>query len=246
MIKLRLKTTDGKGKAYFTLPEKVSEIKLRHFTEFETAHERKEKLFEQLKAGDLTFTDFQFEYIQAILDCVQAMDVGNTDEVAFGNLEKHMRKVYQDQNFDTDQSERTVLSIYSQIYKVIAQYHVKSNWSQDYSFSYKGNRYTIRGGYLDALTGKQRFYQHATAQVVEALDIMRHYEKHRQQDPKGNYLFTSILYLIACFALKEGESFPAKELEINKFISDRVTYFQDVNMEIGLDVLNFFLRTRKR
>lgn len=245
MIEVQLKTTDGKSTVSVNLPETVDEIKLRHFTEFEKAHERKEKVFTQLQSGDKPFAAWRLDYIQAILDCVKAMNLGDLDNVAFGEMVEYLTS--EDENtLDFEQTEASVMKIHAHFYNVIAQYDGiarKAQWQDDYTFTYKGQDYVIKGGYMDAISGQPRFYQHSTAQVVESLEILRHYEKHKDQDPKGNYLFTSILYVMACFALKPGEEFPDNDLEIDRFINERVKLFQDVPLTVGLDVLNFFLHT---
>lgn len=244
MIKLQIQTHDKKGVEYITLPENLKEIKLRNFTEFEAAFEEKQKLFEKIE--ELSNSEFNYCYIKAIVNCLKAVDLNRVDKLKLGNLQEHLHSLYKSNNLNTKQVEKTLLGIFAHIYKVIKSYKIKKNWSRDYVFFYKGDKYKIKGGYLDYLTGQQKFYEHTTAQVVEALDIVRHYQKSIKNDPKGDFKFTCILYLIACFAFKEGEKFPSQDLEIKKFISERVTFFQDVDMEVGLDVHTFFLHTRKQ
>ncbi len=244
MIEVKLFTTDKKQSVTLNLPEKVSEVKLRHFTEFERAHERKEAIWGKYVKNEMPYQEWLLQYVKAVLDCIRALNIGKVDDIAFGNLREHLKVVYQGSAEGMQKSEQTVLTLLAHFYKVIGQYNMKDrklDWSKDYEFSYRGEKYVINGGHTDALTKTQRFYPHSLAQLVESLEIHRHYEKHRNQDPHGNFLFTTILHMVSCYALKPDQQFPDNDVDIERFISDRVVYFQDLPVDVGLDIYNFFL-----
>lgn len=246
MIRVALKTTDDRRKVWINLPSDIREIKLRHFTEYEAAHDRKVKLFDKLESGELGPMQFQYEYVKALIDCIKAFDIEGVENAKFGDLHKHLDGLRKAEELDIDKTEGTLITLYANIFKVIDKYdRPMVNLNEDFSFVYKGDTYTIPGGYVDAVTGQQNFAPFTTAQVVEALQVWSQYDKHRRNDPRGNFLFTSILYLLACFALPPNEEFPDNDKDIERFINERVKLFQDIPLSVGLDVLHFFLPIRK-
>lgn len=227
------------------IPSRIDEILLRHVTEYEASYAKINEVFKEYEAGKISLFKLQYQFIDNMVKCVTAFDIGGVDKAALGDLRSYFESLFQKGEFDLKVSEATVTQIFAYIMGVIAKYERPSvDYSEDYTFRYKGENFVIRGGYVDAITGEQRFGPHTFAQVIEALQAWDLYEEARKEDERGNFLFTSVLYLIACFALKEGEEFPDNQNEIERHISDRVVFFSDIPMAVGLRIMDFFLRTR--
>lgn len=74
-----------------------------------------------------------------------------------------------------------------------------------------------------------------------ALEIRRlEVETELQGDPDGNLLFAQYLRLIAILARKEGERLPANDGDRERWIQNRMIYFQGIDCKTALDV-DFFL-----
>lgn len=111
----------------------------------------------------------------------------------------------------------------------------------DYWFNYNGKKYVLPSMYRDAITNQEKFESVATAQAVEALTKWEIYQRNFKAGlVDTGFTFSIILLIIATFAQADGDQFPDTDPEIDRYISDRVVYFKNVDMQVGLDVLAFF------
>jgi len=245
MIKCNLSRPDGTIVASFDFPTQAKEVTYSDYVAFETAYEAKEEWLKENDGKSFLEPEFMASYIRHVAHIVEAFTKQKVLEAALGDYMQHVSQFYGDDTAailkELHAVENTVFTLYANIWKTIATYKKHVHTGEAYRFLYKGKQYSLKASYRDAITGVMRFESVSVAQGVESLEAWDIYLKAMGNDPKKRFLFTTIITLIACLALEEGQQFPDKEKEIQKWVSERTVYFKDIDMETALNVRDFFL-----
>lgn len=103
---------------------------------------------------------------------------------------------------------------------------------------YKGEKWRLP----KAIRGNVAMTTVTTAEAVEALEAGRIIQAtiEKTGDETGSALFTNYLSLLAALLRKGDEVLPAEDMAREAFIKQRIEYFQDVTMDVALNV-DFFL-----
>jgi len=251
MYEIKLSSTAGKPLGVLLFPEKASEVTLKQFIRFEVAAANLEKWITENESKNPFDPNFAAGYIWRVFTCVNEFcGDGRIHQVPVGDYPKALNKflgVKKISDIDLVGIEDSVMGLYANIWRTLATYkkHYDAGAGVDYSFEYKGVTYRLKKSHRDAITQQIRFESLTTAQAVEALEALRMYNHHVASDPKKAFYFTTLLHLVAILALADGEAFPTTDSEIDRWISDRVRYFEDIDMEAALNVADFFLSTGK-
>lgn len=248
MIRVKLEKADGGVLAEFDFPTEAREVSYRQFIRFESAFQEKERWLEQNKDASVADPKFAAEYIKHVARIVEGFTgVEDILEAKLGDYMAHMQDTLSGNPKaiaeGLQEVEGTVFTLYANIWRTMANYQSHNHTRERYWFEYKGKNYFLQSTYRDAITKQIRFQSLSVAQAIEALEAWRVYDQAKSKDDGNKFLFTTILTLIACLALEEGQSFPDTESAIQRWVSERVEHFQDVNMEIALNVRDFFLST---
>lgn len=243
MLKVKIKTPKGNVVQEIDFPEKLSEVKLFQFTEFEAAFAERERWLAKWDDKDISGPTFALEYLTWSMDLLEAFLKLPKNTAPIGDWKAHIKKISQGDEFDYRGIEGNVLSLLANVYRVASSYERKTDFSEDYTFIHHGVKYTLSSTDRDLVTGKENFHDIESARVIEALKIYDAYTKKRHEDKNGNFLYTSLLYAIACFSKAPGEKFPDKQSQITMHVNSRVRLFSDIDMETGLNASAFFLNT---
>lgn len=203
------------------MPENPTEVTLSQYTDYQQAFEDLVKWREENDGDNFNSPKYRIGEAKKMLACLSAFSGKQYKELADAPFE-------------------AIQKLFTGIYYAINQYK-KNDTVSDYWFDYRGDRYTLPAIYRDAITSQERFSALSTAKAVEVLtkwDVYQNALKAGEVD--SSFTFSIILLIIAVFAEKTGDQFPDNDADIEKFISDRIVFFKDVDMQVGLDVLNFF------
>lgn len=142
-----------------------------------------------------------------------------------------------------DQVEADIFTVFNLAAVCISKYK-ETEYIGDYWFRYKDKEYYLPFCYVNEMTKQPRYEDITTAQAIEAMEAWRLFETVQKDDVDGGYWFKTILNIIACMArTKEEPEFPTGETEIQRYLSERIQHFKDIDMQSALDVYNFFFGT---
>lgn len=129
--------------------------------------------------------------------------------------------------------------LFNHLSSIISTYQPKLRDRIDCEFKHLGIIYIIPF-YLIDNEEKQINKDITVGQAIEALEVKRMLNDHKQKDWK-NAIYTEIVKLMAILARpKDGYEFPNEQSKINKWIEQQERIFSDINMVEGFDVA-FFL-----
>lgn len=233
MTTINLKTTTGKSLGQIDFPENPSEVTLSQYVDFQAAFETLENWRKENDGQDFNSFSYRRGELQKMIACVAAFIGKDVSALPVG-------KFLGRRDLDFETSEVTINSLFNAIQVVMSRYR-PGPIDGDYWFHYRDKKYKLPGVYRDAITNQEKFESVATAQVVEALTKWEIYQRNFKAGAVDTgFTFSIILLIIATFAQADGDQFPDTDPEIDRYISDRVVYFKDVDMQVGLDVLAFF------
>lgn len=208
------------------------EVSLSHFVDYQVAFDDLMKWREETDSQNFNNPKRRAQELQKMAACVSAFIGQDVSGVSVGSVLTSGMSI--------ENKEVTMTGLFNAIAMTLSRYK-KNDLDSDYWFDYKGVRYKLPSMYRDAITRQERFAGVSTGQAVEVLDKWGIYQDNLEKgviDP--NYTFSVILLIIATFAQADGDVFPDNDTDIEKFISDRVIHFKDVDMQVALDVFNFF------
>lgn len=250
MHKITLKDTGGNTVAVCDFPEHAKDVTLSQFIDLDIAYQKvvrvEQNLFANPRPGKSEAARLQIERLIGLANCVAAVckvSQGDLMKLPAGTLESQLAEFIKSKKSDHEQIEATLYNLFANIFRIVYSYKPQKDFKDEYRFEHSGKVFSIKGSYRDAITGRVRFESMSVAQVVEGLEALRVYEKNQQADVAGNFLFTTMLNVIACTALAAGECFPDEESKIERFLADRIRFFESLPMTTALDVYNFFLST---
>jgi len=243
LIKVKIETPEGELIEQIDFPQLLREVKLSQFTAYEAKWREREEWIKEWQDKDISGPKFMLTYIEWTVKLLSAFLDTDAGKYPLGDWMEHIKKISQGKEFDYSGVEGNVLNLLANVYRLIAQYNLEVDYSQDYEFTHKGEKFFVKSAYRDAVTGRDVFDGIEAARVLEALKMFDVWQKNRSTDENGNFFFTSLLFAIACFAQKEGETFPTMQSQITNHVNRRVEFFLDIDAETGLDIASFFLRT---
>lgn len=247
MLQVKIKQPDvEKAQVVLSVPEVPAELRLSNAIDYELAYHKFEAWLSETDGQEITLS-WQLEYLRHLSACVQAFcDTSETEHLPVGNLPAYLEALSKSKEFDYDTSESNLLALYANCLKCFTSYEkAKFEPGKAYTFEYKGDRWQVPASYRDVLTNQKRFEDLPLAQTIEGLEAWRKYEEVKENDAQGNLFFTTVLNTLAVFARKENEVFPDDQTAIDQLINERLVYFQDIDMQVGFDVIAFFLNTPK-
>jgi len=214
MINAILQDKDGNQILSIELPTKPSELKLSRYVDFLIAQESTENAVKRavLSISALTGVDYG-EMIDATVGDIYSADT---------NL------------------DGTLAPVFAHVHKVIGMIKPKQRTESDCDFEYKGEQYKIPFIQQIALSGVDVMPGISVIEAIEVLETKRIAEQMQSEDTTGSVLFSMYLRTMAVICRKEGESLPIEEGEKERFISDRMKHFAEIDCETALDVA-FFL-----
>jgi hypothetical protein len=237
MLQLKI-TVGGKEKA-IDFPEFPHEVSLSAFIDYEKAFS---KLTEWRKENEgQNFASFKYRSgeMKHIIACIVAFIGQDISQTPFGKFK------FSSKDGMDDQVEADLLTVFN-LAAVCMSHYKETEYIGDYWFTYKGEKYYLPFCYLNEMTKQPRYDDMPTAQAVEALEAWRLFETVQATDIDGGYWFKTILNIVACMArTKEEPVFPTGQSEIDRYLSERIQHFKDIDMQAALDVYNFFFGTLK-
>ena len=219
MLNAILQDKDGNQIFSIELPTKPSELKLSRYIDFLTAQESTENA---VKRAVLS------------ISALTGVDYGEIIDAAVGDIYSA------DTNLDG-----TLSPVFAHIHKVIGMITPKQRTESDCEFEYKGERYKIPFIQQIALSGVDVMPGISVIEAIEVLETKRIAEQMQNDDTTGSVLFSMYLRTMAVICRKDGENLPIEEGEKERFISERMKYFADIDCETALDVA-FFLSSTLR
>lgn len=247
MYQVRLKA-GNKEVANLEFPETPEEIKLSRYIDFDIAFQKKQA-WESEQDDKILDMKYRLGYTRHVLDILSEFTgCKDIDMVKTGSYEKHLLKllgIKKIADLDIDTTEETLYTLFANVWRVISSYK-PSNHIGDYEFEYKGEKYRIPTIYRDAITKKEVFEDIPAGPAIEAMEVIRAWEDNINNDKTGSIRFTSVLKIVAIFSRKDGESFPTSQEGVERFISDRVVHFGDIDMKTALDIETFFFGITSR
>jgi hypothetical protein len=245
------------GGVRLSMPESLREITVSQYCEFlqglgEFTSWQNEQLSQE---ADVDAPGYQLERLRRIGAMVQSfcaeLPEAPTLETLFtlpvGDYEKSLKQSFRLDDiadFDIDRSEATLYTLWANIVKVIESADL-AGVGDEVSFSYKGERYAVKGMNRDRMTGRELPPDLTVHEAVEVLELRRKAQalldagKHEAKNVKWELLHRQL----AILALKEGEAIPTDDLAFEQFVSERAAHFIGIDAETALRV-DFFLAGR--
>jgi hypothetical protein len=227
---------DGKS-VQIDFPEFPHEVSLSAFIDYEKAMSALNEWRTENENENFASFAYRSGELKHMVNCVNALigqDVSDTPIEGF---------LFSEKEGIEQSAEASIFTVFNLAAVCMSKYK-ETIYAGDYWFSYKGERYFIPSAYVNEMTKETRYADVTSAQAIEALEAWRLFETVQKSDTDGGYLFKTILNIIACMArTDDAPEFPSGQTEIDRYLSDRIQFFKDVDMQAGLDVYNFFFGT---
>jgi hypothetical protein len=235
MLQLKI-NKDGKWIA-FDFPEYPHEVSLSAFIDYEKAMSALNEWRKENENENFASFKYRAGELKHVVACIAAF-VGR--DVSKSPMNKFR---FSAKDGISDEVETNIFAVFNLAAVCMSKYK-ESEYIGDYWFSYKGERYYLPFSYVNEMTKAVRYEDVTAAQSIEALEAWRLFEIVQSSDADGGYWFKTILNIIACMARKKDDpEFPSSESEIQRYLSERILHFKDIDMQSGLDVYNFFFGT---
>lgn len=246
MIVAKLNKTTGEV-FELLIPENASEVGLSVSLDFEYACF---DVFEFLKNNAEVMDEKKFEYLHYIIVALNSFYVGIIDfyeldskhaEINTNEWNNHFSTL--SNRIDYEQAEHSIISIFNLTYKAIKD--AKPNLRTTDYFEYKGEKFVFPTIWKDVLYGNENFNSPSVKQFIELLQNQANYissikDLNKRDINAVNHLFTKYLTDLAYLLLKEGEIVPVNEVECKKFISSRMDFFMDIDLQAAIDIEHWF------
>lgn len=244
MLRIQIEN-EGTGEVIdeFNFPETIKEVKLSQFTAFEARLSRYNDWLKTMEGTPVDDPGFVRELAERSVDLVSSFIETDAGRYPLGNWKEHIERMMDGSEFQVNSIEANVFNLLGNIYALVSKYQGKLDHTKPFTFTHKGETFQMRPAVRDVITKAKQFKNIESARVIEALKRHESYLKNVKSDENGDHFFTSLLYAIACFAQKKGDRFPSTQSDIETFLSERVMFFQDIDLETGMNAASFFLRT---
>ncbi len=227
-----------------SLPTTASEISLEAACNFLIALQKK-IAFEQSYQGNALSDRFQLKNIFYIENCIKeclGRDFISPRGLPIGDFRKYWLK-YTNTNalkeLDFDKCENDLLSVFIHLYKCILSYQPALTFEDNYTFEHKEEHFTIPKVYRDALQQTQ-FDKVTVEQYVRILQLRKTQQENEDKD--GSLMYTRLVQQVALLAMREWEELPTNEEGLDDWLTERTTFFADIDFKTALDV-DFFLHS---
>jgi len=217
MLNAILQDKDGKEVLSIELPTNPSELKLSRYIDFLKAQEGSENA---VKRAVLS------------ISAISGVDYGEMLDAQVGGIYSSATNL-----------DGTLAPVFAHIYKVIGMVTPKQRTEADCDFEYKGEQYKIPFIQQIALSGVDVMPGISVIEAIEVLETKRIAEQLQTEDTTGSVLFSMYLRTMAAICRKEGEGLPIEEGEKERFLSDRMKHFSDIDCQTALDVAFFLSST---
>jgi hypothetical protein len=239
-----------KGGSVLSMPETLAEITVEQYCEF--LQGASEFIAWQNKGIEEDAFIFDSAYqldrlrrmMNMIADFCAPMPADHLFRMPAGDFQKSLLQSFgldKIDDFDIDVTEGTLYTLWAHIYKVIMS--IKFSADVDgLSFTWKGERFQVKSINKDRFTGLTLPPDLSVLEAVEVLELRRKTESLMTagKHPAKNIQYEFLHRQLAILALKEGETLPDDDLELEKFCSERAAYFIGIDANTALQV-DFFL-----
>ena len=231
---LQLTIKKGGKSVQVDFPEFPHEVSLSAFIDYEKAMNaltdwRTEN--ENENFASFAYRSGELKHVVACINALIGQDISDTPIEGFKFSEKEGI---------AEDVEASLFTVFNLAAVCMSRYK-ETVYTGDCWFNYKGEKYYIPAAYVNEMTKEVRYADVTAAQAIEALEAWRLFETVQKSDTDGGYWFKTILNIIACMArIEKAPEFPSSQTEIDRYLSDRIQHFKDIDMQAGLDVYNFF------
>jgi hypothetical protein len=254
---------DGARKETCTIyaPETAEEITLKDFVDYNLTmqSEAPEALKEAISAeteeekneliANWTAIDWQdyYIFIGKVVSTVIYMQKG--DKKVKGDMLTLLSMKKGSPMPDVESEADSLFALYSMINQIIASYEPK----ETEFFIHKGKRFKMPDKFIDNYERTMYAPNISTIEAIEALQIEHVFSAKSKEGEffyKDRYYHTDLGVMAAiCREVNEAgeviEQLPLDMHQRNKFIQNRMKFFEDISMSVGRDV-DFFLQTSKK
>lgn len=210
----------------YLIPEVASDVTFGNYIPFSRVHNELIKFEEKSEEYDEAY------FIKKVKLMMEAVaKYFNTDSnvifgIESGDIEESVKYKVSVKN------EKSLRLLYESIAMIVCNYVPVKDY-EGYAFMVNGEtyylRHTIKKG--DSLT---------VSETIEILEAQRIAKLLIPKYGKDDTFFNAVLTMMAVLCMKEGEVYPNEQSEIDSMIEERKKIFQNVSMNIALDVA-FFL-----
>lgn len=247
LITATLHKTTGE-KLTLSIPETGSEIALGKALQFNMECL---SLFEFLKEHWDNIESKKIEYLTKVIKCLNGFyediadffelksDVINIPEE---KMQEHFEMLGKNLNFV--QAHDTVIGIFNLIYAAVKD--TKAGISEGFNYvEFKGSKFLIPEVWKDKLFERLNYKSISVKQAIEVLQIHNNYINsvkalNPQDENLVNYTYSKYLSELAILLLKEGETIPTDETEFKHFLSERMLFWQDIDLQTALNIEHWF------
>lgn len=219
-INVKIKGENGVIISELVIPDSFSDVKLSQYIDFTTAASR---IGEPGTNPIVQMAVAVSEFTGVDLDEMLRANVGDL----YG------------QNDELDGSLRTM---FGWISKMCLDFKPALMTPDSASFKYGGQQFNIPVIVQGALAGMPILPNVSVVEAVEAFETQRLSQMSIEEtgDENGSFLFSYYLRMLAIIARKDGELLPADEMERERFLSERQSFFRDIDAATALNI-DFFL-----
>lgn len=232
-----------------SIPENASEVGLINALDFEFACF---DVFEFLKNHSEEMEQRKFEYLHFVIVALNSFYTGIIDfyEIDHKNLNlssdewnKHFSTL--SNKIDYEQAEHSIISIFNLTYTAVKGVKTKPALRTTDKFEFKGEKFVFPTIWIDVLFQRENFNSPNVKQFIELLQNQANYiasvKDLNSRDLKTvENLYSKYLTDLAYLLLKEGESIPVNEVDCKKFITQRMDFFQDIDLQSAIDIEHWF------
>ncbi len=215
MIKYSLKKLTGEKIEIF-LPVNASEIKLSQVIDFEF------KISELAENKNIE----SLEYVKGLADLLSG----------FLNVDFLELDIYN----ENESLINSMIHLQNQIWDVIVNAKPELKIENENSFSYNGINYLFPTIWKNETLQKIGYNSINLKQGIEILQVRHNFEKSvkdlANKNTLPNFLFSKALSEIAILLLKEGEEIPVSEDIFEKWLSNRISEFIDIDYQTALNI----------
>jgi hypothetical protein len=232
MISIRYAYDDKE--TVFKVPTDVSEVTFSQFLDFRKEWDKYAALEdEEEKAG---------KALRHLLKAVSYVVEGDLSILPFGDGKKDYTQAFREGTAFDIGEELTVIGLYAYISHLIGGYKPEErDISKDYTCEHNSTTYYLTPDRARRMMSGISYTVGEVMEVEEA-DRMYRVAKKQQGDPDGTFEFTATLRSMAILLRPDGHVLPWREVDLERYVEQQSEKFQDLTMDVVLDV-RFFLRS---